>query len=336
MVVSQRKSRSSLANDAVLMASTHAAEVQREKLMCCAQYRPADLARLLSSDTFVYGEKDEDDDDAATVTDESDKVPDDVVAKGSLRCWHCTHEFAGDPWHLPVARSGNDFTGVGVFCSPSCAAGWGSARNGYQLSQSISWLRAEARTRSTDGKGDGFAVAPPAHWLTTFGGPLTIEKFRAMGRNGITYIEKAPPFVSRPLVLERKQGSLPPPNLETSTTRTRAARATAAAATEATTTQSRGLYHDYLDNQRKAPVAPAAATLRSQRTAAPTSPRPPLPTPPQHLAGTKRKALPPRPPRPSPQQPPKPPSPPSSPLANKPGTLLGLVRKRSREPAEQK
>ena len=308
MVVQQRKSKASLTTDPFALG-THAEKIERQKLMCCAQYRPADLVELLSRDTHVYEESPR---ESATITDR--------------RCWHCTFEFEGEPWRLPITRKGpGSFSCVGIFCSPSCAAGWGMIRNDYQMSQAISWLRMEARRRSPDRRAGEFAVAPPTHWLKCYGGTLSIDKFRNIGSKGIVYIEKASPFVSRPLVLERLQESVPPPKTAKPPQKRIIRAATAASET---TTQSRGLYHDFIE---KTMASGNPSPVSSPVSAQPTAP----------LGGMKRKAntrvvapasaipVPPRTPTRQTEPPERPQ--PLSPVS-KPGTLLGLLRKRGREP----
>jgi hypothetical protein len=168
-------------------ASTDFQNVERSRMLCCAQYRTGDLVRRLSSRTLVY----------PNANSSSETTPRSVVKS---KCWHCTHAFEWASWPLPYRRRADseEFESLGSFCSPSCCLAWVLLRKEYNVSHVIAWIRSSASKR---GIAD-FAPAPPAHWLVEYGGCLTISEFRNHGASSMGFTEKGPPFVSHPLVLE--------------------------------------------------------------------------------------------------------------------------------------
>jgi hypothetical protein len=169
-------------------ASTDFQNVERSRMLCCAQYRTGDLVRRLSSRTLVY----------PSASSSSDETSPCVAVKA--KCWHCTHAFEWAPWPLPYRRRADseEFESLGSFCSPSCCLAWVLLRKEYNVSHVIAWIRLSASKRGIV----DFAPAPPAHWLVDYGGCLTVSEFRNHGASSTGFTEKGPPFVSHPLVLE--------------------------------------------------------------------------------------------------------------------------------------
>ena len=94
-----------------------------------------------------------------------------------VACYWCAHTFDNQPCVIPESERYGVYKVYGNFCYPECAMA-------YLLKESIDphtrWDRMALlyRIYDIDGKGKIFP-APPREVLKLFGGPLTIESFRA-------------------------------------------------------------------------------------------------------------------------------------------------------------
>ena len=94
-----------------------------------------------------------------------------------IACYWCSHTFTNQPCIIPESERKGVYKVYGNFCYPECAMA-------YLLKESIDphirWDRMALlyRIYDIDGKGKIFP-APPRESLQLFGGPLTIESFRA-------------------------------------------------------------------------------------------------------------------------------------------------------------
>ena len=101
------------------------------------------------------------------------KLPDTT----DVACYWCSHSFTNQPCIIPESERNGVYKVYGNFCYPECAMA-------YLLKESIDphtrWDRMALlyRIYDIDGKGKIFP-APPREVLKLFGGPLTIESFRA-------------------------------------------------------------------------------------------------------------------------------------------------------------
>jgi len=106
-------------------------------------------------------------------SNKANKLPE----KTSVGCYWCAHTFTNKPCIIPESERNNIYKVYGNFCTPECAMA-------YLLKESIDphirWDRMALlyRIYDVDGKGKIFP-APPRESLKLFGGPLTIESFRA-------------------------------------------------------------------------------------------------------------------------------------------------------------
>ena len=95
----------------------------------------------------------------------------------NVACYWCSHSFTGQPCIIPESERKNVYKVYGNFCCPECSMS-------YLLKESIDphirWDRMALlyRIYDVDGKGKIFP-APPRETLKLFGGPLSIESYRA-------------------------------------------------------------------------------------------------------------------------------------------------------------
>ena len=123
-------------------------------------------------------------------------------------CWWCCHPFETTPLALPLEYDDKrDVFGlVGTFCSWGCVKAYNIDTTGYlsgRVANNIALLR-----KRVEGRVSPVRAAPPRQTLAVFGGPLSIEEFRATGGTG-TYkllpknvLHRAPNIVHVPEVVE--------------------------------------------------------------------------------------------------------------------------------------
>lgn len=121
----------------------------------------------------------------------SQKLPETV----SIGCFWCTYKFNHGPCIIPEREEKGVYRVYGNFCCPECAVS-------YLLQESmdphVRWERMALlhRIYDRDGKGRVFP-APARESLDLFGGPMTIEQFRATVRAGKVRVDiHMPPMVS--------------------------------------------------------------------------------------------------------------------------------------------
>jgi len=119
------------------------------------------------------------------------KLPDSTEAA----CFWCSHVFNGQPCIIPESERHGIYKAYGNFCCPQCAMA-------YLLKESIDphirWDRMALlyRIYDVDGKGKIYQ-APPRESLKLFGGPLSIESFRATIQGNKVRVDlHMPPIVS--------------------------------------------------------------------------------------------------------------------------------------------
>eukprot|EP00899_Mesostigma_viride_P004359 jgi/Mesvir1/13924/Mv16045-RA.1 len=118
--------------------------------------------------------------------------------KTDLCCWWCCHPFDTVPCPLPIRyKEGRGFVVKGCFCSFSCVKAYNLKDSGSAscVRGSLLFLMAQRLWRA--GKHGrpfpGVPAAPPRTCLKMFGGPMTIEGFRASCRSEV-HMLKEPPF----------------------------------------------------------------------------------------------------------------------------------------------
>lgn len=112
-----------------------------------------------------------------------------------IACFWCAHTFDGAPCIIPEREVYGTYNVYGNFCCPECAMS-------YLLTESLDphvrWERMALLQRIYDTEGTGrIFPAPARESLSLFGGPMTIEVFRATVRGGKVRVDvHMPPMVS--------------------------------------------------------------------------------------------------------------------------------------------
>ena len=112
-----------------------------------------------------------------------------------IACFWCAHQFEGRPCIIPEREVNMVYSVYGNFCSPGCAISYLLTEN---LDPHVRWERMALLHRIYDSNGTGrIFPAPARESLKLFGGPMSVETFRA------TMLEKRvrvdlhmPPMVS--------------------------------------------------------------------------------------------------------------------------------------------
>lgn len=106
-------------------------------------------------------------------TNKNNKLPETTT----IACYWCAHTFSTHPCIIPEIEKNGVYKVYGNFCSPECAVA-------YLLKESIDphvrWERLSLLNRIYDVDGNTkIYPAPPRESLQLFGGPLSIESYRA-------------------------------------------------------------------------------------------------------------------------------------------------------------
>ena len=96
----------------------------------------------------------------------------------SIACFWCCHAFEGQPVGLPLRHAANVFYVWGCFCSLECALALNRhERRGFPAAESTNLL--QLLTQAV-GRLEPLRPAPDRCLLSMFGGPLSIQEFRAL------------------------------------------------------------------------------------------------------------------------------------------------------------
>ena len=112
-----------------------------------------------------------------------------------VACFWCAHTFEGQPCIIPEREVAGVYNVYGNFCCPQCALA-------YLLQETmdphVRWERIALLHRLYDREGKGrMSPAPGREVLKLFGGPLTIESYRATMTQGKVRVDThMPPMVS--------------------------------------------------------------------------------------------------------------------------------------------
>lgn len=112
-----------------------------------------------------------------------------------VACFWCAHAFEGQPCIIPEREVAGVYNVYGNFCCPQCALA-------YLLQETmdphVRWERIALLHRIYDREGKGrMSPAPGREVLKLFGGPLTIESYRAtIGQGKVRVDTHMPPMVS--------------------------------------------------------------------------------------------------------------------------------------------
>lgn len=122
---------------------------------------------------------------------EAKKLPE----KTNIACFWCVHEFAHQPCAIPEREVGGVYNVYGNFCSPECGVAY-LLKEG--LDPHVRWERMALLHRIYDKAGSGqIFPAPARECLAVFGGPMSIEVFRATLQSKKVRVDlHMPPMVS--------------------------------------------------------------------------------------------------------------------------------------------
>lgn len=118
-----------------------------------------------------------------------------IPEKTDIGCFWCAHSFVNQPCIIPEREEKGVYRVYGNFCCPECAAS-------YLLHESVDphvrWERMALLHRIYDPEGRMRIFPSPAREsLRLFGGPLSIEQYRATIREGKVRVDlHLPPMVS--------------------------------------------------------------------------------------------------------------------------------------------
>jgi len=124
-------------------------------------------------------------------TQEAKKLPDTT----NIACFWCAHTFAHQPCIVPEREVGGVYNVYGNFCSPECGVAF-LLKEG--VDPHVRWERMALlhRIYDVEGKGQIFP-APARECLSLFGGPMSIDVFRAtMSAKKVRVDLHMPPMVS--------------------------------------------------------------------------------------------------------------------------------------------
>ena len=115
--------------------------------------------------------------------------------KTDIACFWCAHGFDWQPCIIPEREVNGVFNVYGNFCCPECAFAYVLQET---MDPHVRWERIALIHRIYDREGKGrMFPAPGREVLKLFGGPLSIESFRATIRQGNVRIDThMPPMVS--------------------------------------------------------------------------------------------------------------------------------------------
>ena len=112
-----------------------------------------------------------------------------------IACFWCAHQFEGRPCIIPEREVNMVYNVYGNFCSPGCGISYLLTEN---LDPHVRWERMALLHRIYDSNGTGrIFPAPARESLKLFGGPMSIETFRAiMAEKKVRVDLHMPPMVS--------------------------------------------------------------------------------------------------------------------------------------------
>ncbi len=122
---------------------------------------------------------------------EAKKLPD----RTDVACFWCVHPFEHQPRIIPEREVNGVYNVYGNFCSPECGVAY-LLKEG--LDPHVRWERMALLHRIYDAKGLGqIFPAPARECLTAFGGPMTVDVFRATLQSKKVRVDlHMPPMVS--------------------------------------------------------------------------------------------------------------------------------------------
>ena len=128
-----------------------------------------------------------------------------VCEETDVCCWWCTEKFDTFPCFIPERFNDNKFYVFGCFCSFNCAKRYNIELLDYKVFDRDSLLNRLYSTIYPDSTGSTIQLAGPRESLTKFGGPLSIDEFRAnFYITGKDYRLLLPPMVNLVACIEER------------------------------------------------------------------------------------------------------------------------------------
>jgi hypothetical protein len=124
-----------------------------------------------------------------------------IPDRTNVACFWCCHAFEWKPVVLPVRDQGDYIQVQGNFCCPECAMSYlfESKQDSYARWEQLSLLN------RIYGSGGPVRPAPAKQVLKLFGGPLSIDEYRGLIRNGKLRVDiHLPPMVSLLATMDTK------------------------------------------------------------------------------------------------------------------------------------
>ena len=132
-------------------------------------------------------------------SEEIKAIPDRV----DVACFWCCHSFDNKPVILPIRDQGEYIQVSGNYCSPECAMShlFDMHQDSYARWEQLSLLN----RLYGQAVGGPIKPAPPKQILKLFGGPMTIEAYRTLVRQGTLRVDThLPPMVSLLATMDTK------------------------------------------------------------------------------------------------------------------------------------
>jgi hypothetical protein len=132
-------------------------------------------------------------------SEEIKAIPDRV----DVACFWCCHSFDNKPVILPIRDQGEYIQVSGNYCSPECAMAhlFDMHQDSYARWEQLSLLN----RLYGQAVGGPIKPAPPKQILKLFGGPMTIEAYRTLVRQGTLRVDThLPPMVSLLATMDTK------------------------------------------------------------------------------------------------------------------------------------
>lgn len=122
-------------------------------------------------------------------------------------CWWCCHPFESKSLSMPISynEKTDTFKVYGHFCSFSCMKAYNHHENIAQKANQYALI--SCMIAKTFKKPININCAPPRQLLNVFGGHMTIDEFRACGKNGVIYNLHTPPMIPVNHIIEKQQSN---------------------------------------------------------------------------------------------------------------------------------
>lgn len=130
--------------------------------------------------------------------------------QANVCCWWCCHLFSHEPFVVPINLKNGIFEVIGYFSSPECCAAfifdqgykYGDINKQYQLLHLL-------YSKIVNGEISRIKIALPRETLKMFGGPYTIEQYRALCDNYYIDVKiSRPPFIYSNGIVEETIGDV--------------------------------------------------------------------------------------------------------------------------------